>query len=103
MVPGMATRYDWTGKSVMVLGVLGGAYRGRSEERGMLTHLVALDADGMPERVGCSSLTGGATDGVDRLVDPHGAGEAGSAPTCPCCLARWTKLTDTQRAWKGPE
>jgi hypothetical protein len=63
-----------------VRAVLAGAYRGDIDKRTCLTHLVAVDAEGMEYRAFCRVK-------FDNLCD---APEYG-LPTCPACQARALK------------
>lgn len=71
----MATVYE-------TRGVLAGAYRGRSTERALLTH-VAVVEDGVERRTLCRQP-------VDNLVDRHGMTdeERQAEPTCTTCRRR---------------
>lgn len=68
-------------------GVLAGCYRGRSEERGMLTHLADVRVDG-----GETALCKGVRD--NGLVDPYGMGpeDLVKRPTCKVCGKKWDRL-----------
>jgi hypothetical protein len=73
----------------LVLGVLGGAYRGHQEDRRMVTHAVPM-IDGM--------AGGGANAPIcrkvkaEKMADDFCAEPAGSVPTCPVCAERLARL-----------
>lgn len=74
------------GERVESRGVLAGAYRGGAERRGLLTHMVVLDATDGEVRTGCRI-------GLDALVDRYGMDDPHAAPTCPSCARRWARVT----------
>lgn len=89
----MSKRIDWTKVSTQTRGVLGGAYKGRDiSARALLTHLCAVDADGMEYKVGCSGVK------LDSITDQFGHTEEGlkARPTCPICAAKWDKIHEAQ-------
>jgi hypothetical protein len=66
-------------------GVLAGAYRGKDiGERALLTHAVAVDAQGSEVRVLCGRVK------LDHVVDCY-ADDINKPPTCPNCLERMPK------------
>lgn len=71
--------------------VLAGAYRGKDiGERTLLTHLVFVRE--VPDSDYVNDVRAGCAIDVERLVDQCGAEPEGTAPTCPTCLAKWSKV-----------
>ena len=82
---------DWTTARTETRGLVFGAYRG--EDRAMLTHLVALDADGFAVKVACRVQI----DGIDCDVSESTAGVRASRPTCPRCAVKWDKRQEAKK------
>jgi len=75
------------GQTLETLPVLAGAYRGRQDERSLLTHAVICSQDQFPVRALCSQR-------VDHVTDIYGATEQErtEAPTCSRCRVGWDRL-----------
>ena len=66
-------------------GVLAGAYRGKADERALLTHLVDTEVNG--ENALCRKVKPGHM--ADEYSDPAGLDQR---PTCQVCGAKWDRL-----------
>jgi hypothetical protein len=76
------------GQYLETRGVLGGAYRGRLDDRTTRTHAVVVDGDppGREVRVLCRQP-------LENIADYYSEPKGHAAPpTCPRCLERWEKL-----------
>jgi hypothetical protein len=76
---------------ILIVGALGGAYRGDSELRHMVTHAM-FDRDGIK-----ASFCGR---DKNRLADRGSVASTSSLPTCPKCLARLSRYLDDAEAGK---
>jgi hypothetical protein len=80
----MARRNLDPSKTYITVGVVAGAYKGKSvSERALLTHLVEEDSGESMCRIPASHL-------CDRYA--HTDEELAARPTCPTCAKKWDKL-----------
>jgi hypothetical protein len=89
-VPGHAPNARGTlepGEHLETRPVLGGAYRGRQEDRATLTHAVVCDEQHREIRALCGQ-------NVDHIADYYSISDEGrlGPPSCPRCYERWERL-----------